>query len=388
MSQANPTQDEALAPRKRKRGMLFLLIVFVIAGIAYAVYWFLHSRFIETTDDAYVAGHIVQVTPQVGGTVQAVHVEDTDVVPAGAPLIDIDRADAKVALDQAEAALAESVRQVRTLYANNGTYEAQIRVRQAEVERYKQDIARRQAIASTGAVALEEIDHAKDALRGAEAALAAAREQLASNRVLTEGTQVEKYPTVQRASAKLEETWLAWSRSHVVAPVAGQIARRNVQVGQRIAPGTPLMAVVPLDRVWVDANFKEGQLHSMRVGQPVSLVSDIYGSKVTYHGKVAGLGAGTGAAFALLPAQNATGNWIKVVQRVPVRITLDPKELNEHPLRIGLSMNVEIDTRNQGGAPVGQVKVSDTSGLGDTDVVLEQARTRARDIIRQNINRP
>ncbi|MGC3961959.1 MAG: HlyD family efflux transporter periplasmic adaptor subunit [Rhodocyclaceae bacterium] len=387
MSQANPTQDEALAPTKRKRGMLILVVIFLLAGIAYGIYWFIHSRYLETTDDAYVAGHVIQITPQVGGTVQAVHVEDTDVVKSGAPLVDLDRADAKVAVDQAEAALAEAVRQVRTLYANNSTYDAQIRVRQAEVDRYRQDIARREAIANTGAVALEEIDHAKDALRAAEAGLATAKEQLAANRVLTDGTQVEKYPTVQRAAAKLEEAWLAWSRANVVAPVSGQIARRNVQVGQRVAPGTPLMAVVPLDSLWVDANFKEGQLSDMRVGQEARITADIYGSKVVYTGHVVGLGAGTGAAFALLPAQNATGNWIKVVQRVPVRIALDAKQLQDHPLRIGLSMNVEIDTRHAGGEPLTGVKEMDSQNAGSGDNAIEQARARSKEIIRENIGK-
>lgn len=369
----------------RKRALWTLSVVFVAAGAAYGAYWYIHGRWHESTDDAYVAGNVVPITPQVGGTVLAVHVEDTDTVAAGALLVELDHADYRVALDQAEAALAQTVREIRTLYANQATLSAQIRLREVEVARWQQDIARREGIAKTGAVTLEEIDHARDALKGAEAALAAAKEQLATSRAQTAGVDIEDFPAVLRAAAHVEEAWLALARTNVVAPVAGQVARRNVQVGQRVPPGTPLMTVVQFDRLWVDANFKEVQLRHMRIGDDAKVVADVYGSKVVYHGKIVGLGAGTGAAFSLLPAQNATGNWIKIVQRVPVRIALDPKEIAAHPLRIGLSMQVDVDTRERGGQPLTTAPRAEAQRFAPADAVIAEARARARAIIRRNL---
>jgi len=389
MDDKTPSPEVAAAPstasRKRKAALSVLGVLFVLAGSAYGLYWFEHGRWIESTDDAYVNGHVVQITPQLGGTVLAVHAEDTDTVKAGQVLVELDRADARVALDQAETALAQTVRETRTMFANNATLAQQVKVRETEVERWKQDVARRQAIANTGAVAGEELEHIRDSLKTAEASLAAAQEQLAASRSMTEGAQVETHPAVARAAAKYEEAWLAWSRAMVTAPVAGQIARRNVQVGQRIAPGSPLMAVIPLEQVWVDANFKEVQLRRMHIGQPVTLVSDVYGSAVEYHGHIAGLGAGTGSAFALLPAQNATGNWIKVVQRVPVRIALEPKELAAHPLRIGLSTEVEVDTHDQSGQALNAVTNKPETRIAEADAGIEEARAKVREIIRKTL---
>jgi membrane fusion protein (multidrug efflux system) len=307
---------------------------------------------------------VVQITSQVGGTVVSILADDTDVVRAGQLLVKLDPADARVALEQAQAQLAQAVREVRTLFANNGTLSAQIQLReadlaraQADLSRAQEDVNRRAPLVADGAVGKEEFQHAtaqlaaaKSAMAAAQSAALAAREQLVASQSQTDGISVEQHPSVQRAAAKLRESYLALQRADLVAPVTGTVARRGVQLGQRVAAGAPLMAVVALDQLWVDANFKESQLQSLRIGQPAELVADVYGKKVQYHGKVAGLGAGTGAAFALLPAQNATGNWIKVVQRVPVRITLDPKELAEHPLRVGLSMDVTIDTSEQTGA--------------------------------------
>jgi membrane fusion protein (multidrug efflux system) len=311
----------------------------------------------ESTDNAYVQGHVVQITPQIGGTVQAILAEDTDFVMAGQPLVQLDPADARVALDQARASLAQAVRQVRVLYANNATLASQVRLREAdallaqgEVDRAGDDLARRLPLAADGAVSGEEIKHvqtqlasARSALAAAQAGVMAARNQLASNQTLTEGTTLAQHPAVQAAAARVREAWLASRRTTLSAPVDGFVARRTVQLGQRVAAGTPMMSVIPLQQVWVDANFKEVQLRNIRIGQPVVLTADLYGRKVEYAGTVAGLGAGTGAAFALLPAQNATGNWIKVVQRVPVRIQLDPAQLAQHPLRVGLSMYVTVD---------------------------------------------
>ncbi len=366
--QAAPTRPEpaATGPNgKRKRLLLSLTAVLVVAGIGYGIYWGTYARHFESTDDAYVAGNVVQVTPLVGGTVVSIAADDTQLVTAGQPLIQLDRADTQVALEQAEAQLAQAVREVRTLYVNNGSLAANVALREADVAKAREDLRRRQAIAGSGAVSNEEISHARAAQQAAESALLAAREQLASNKVLTDQTTVEKHPNVQRAAANLRSAYLAYARSTMPAPVTGYVAKRSVQVGQRVAAGAPLMAVVPLDQVWVDANFKEVQITHMRIGQPVTLEADVYGSKVEYQGKVAGFSAGTGSAFSLLPAQNATGNWIKVVQRLPVRIALEPQQLKDHPLRVGLSMNVKVDVRKEEG---GAMASATAARLMQTDV--------------------
>ena len=362
---------------KRKRMLTTLAAALVIAGVGYGLYWGLYGRWFESTDDAYVQGNVVQVTPQVAGTVVAIRADDTQLVTSGQPVIELDRADARVALEQAEAALAQTVRQVRTLYSNTGAFTATLAMRESDLAKAKDDLARRKQIASSGAVSQEEISHAQTAVQAAQSALEAAKEQLQGNRVLTEQTTLERHPNVLQAAAKVREAYLSYASTSLPASVTGYVAKRSVQVGQRVAPGTPLMAIVPLDQLWVDANFKEVQVRHMRAGQPVELVADVYGSSVTYHGKVVGFSAGTGSAFSLLPAQNATGNWIKVVQRLPVRVSLDPKELKDHPLRVGLSMEAKVDIHNEGGqslatAPVAsplQTTVYDQAGK-DADQVI------------------
>lgn len=334
--------------------MTLLVIVILIAAVAYGLYYFLDARFHEDTDDAYVNGNVVQITPQVTGTVIAVNADDTQTVKAGDPLVVLDPADARVALEQAEANLAQTVRQVRGLFADDNQYQAQVALRQSDLSRAQDDLKRRLTVAQTGAVSLEEISHARDAVKSAQASVDAAQQQLASNRALTANTTIANHPNVQAAAAKVRDAYLNNARNNLPAPVTGYVAKRSVQVGQRVSPGTPLMAIVPLGGVWVDANFKEVQLKHMRIGQPVELTADVYGSSVVYHGKVVGFSAGTGSAFSLLPAQNATGNWIKVVQRLPVRIALDPKELEQHPLRIGLSMQADVTIKDDNGGQLGQ----------------------------------
>jgi len=360
MSEALTTTD---ANNARRRGLTAIAAAVLLSGLAWGGWHWMTGRHHQITDNAYVAGNVVQITPQLAGTVLAVRVDDTDVVRAGQPLVSLDPADAQVALDQAKAQQAQTLREVRTLFANNPALEAQVKLREADLARVQTELARAQddadrraGLVSTGAIGQEEYRHATAQLAGArsavvaaQSALLAAREQLASARTQTEGTTVEQHPNVQRANAKLQEAKLALQRTELLAPVAGQIARRSVQPGQRVQAGATLMTLVALDKLWVDANFKESQLQDLRIGQPAELVADMYGQQVIYHGKVAGLSAGTGAAFALLPAQNATGNWIKVVQRVPVRITLDAQELAAHPLRVGLSMEVTVDTADQSG---------------------------------------
>jgi membrane fusion protein (multidrug efflux system) len=349
----NQTDEPRAAQPNGRRARTLLLVVglFLAAGIGYAIYWMLVARYVESTDDAYVGGNVVQITPQVSGTVLSIAADDTDYVKAGQTLVELDQADYRVALEQAEAALAHAVRQVRNLIATTAEIEANVALRETELVRARADLARRAPLGASGALPAEELQHARDTLAGSRAALDAVEQQLAAHRTLIDHTTVETHPDVQSAAARVRAAYLALARTVLPAPVSGIVAKRSVQVGQRVSPGMPLMAVIPLDQVWVDANFKERQLLNLRPGQAVKLRADVYGSAVEFHGRVAGFGAGTGSAFALLPPQNATGNWIKVVQRVPVRIALDPDELAQHPLQLGLSMLVEVDTHAREDAP-------------------------------------
>lgn len=335
---------------KRRQRLLILALVVAIGGMGYAAYWFLHARYFETTDDAYAASDVIQITSEVAGAVRSVHVDDTQYVERGQLLVELDPADAEVAIAQAEAELARSVRQVRGLFAQSEGLRAQIRERELLLSSARADLVRRESISDDGAVSAEELQHARDQVAQLEAALSATRESLQTVRVQIDDTTLQTHPQVLAAAARVREASLALKRTRIVAPVTGTVARRSVQIGARIAPGTPLMAVVSLTDAWVDANFKEVQLAHIRIGQPTQLHADLYGDDVVYHGHVAGLGAGSGSAFALLPAQNASGNWIKIVQRVPVRIALDPQELIEHPLRVGLSMHARIDLHDTSGS--------------------------------------
>ena len=394
---------KARKPRaKRKIALLGVTLAVLLAGAAYGVYYWLYLSHYESTDNAYVQANVVQVTPQVSGTVIAINADDTDFVKAGQSLVRLDPADAQVALEQAEAQLAQTVREVRTTYVNNGSLKAQIAAREADIARAQSDVlraqddvARRAPLVRTGAVGQEEYNHvtsqlaaAKSGLAAAQSAAEAAREQLASNQSLTENIPVEQHPNVLRAAARVREAYLALRRVELVAPVDGYIARRSVQLGQRVQAGAPLLSVVALSGVWVDANFKESQLRNLRIGQPVELAADVYGKKVTYHGTIEGLGAGTGAAFALLPAQNATGNWIKVVQRVPVRIALDAKEVAEHPLRVGLSMDATVDVSRTDGRVLADVAQRPARAQTSVfDQGNEQADAEVRKIIAANLGR-
>jgi membrane fusion protein, multidrug efflux system len=366
-AEQNNNTNNATNPR-RKTALTVIGAAVAIVAVAWGGHHWLNGRYVEHTDNAYVQANVIQITPQVGGTVLAIEADDTDHVTAGQVLVKLDSADARVALDQAEAQLAQTVREVRTLFANNQTQQAQVDLRQADVAKALNDVARaqddvnrRSPLLASGAVGQEEFNHATAQLANAKSVLAAARsaqvaaqEQLASSRTLTDGTNVQEHPNVARASARVREAYLALKRVELPAPVDGYVAKRSVQVGQRVQAGAPLMSLVTLDRPWVDANFKESQLQRMRIGQPATLTADVYGKKVEFHGTVVGLGAGTGAAFALLPAQNATGNWIKVVQRVPVRIALNPDEVKQHPLQVGLSMEVALDVSQQDGPTLSQ----------------------------------
>ncbi|MBZ5790499.1 HlyD family efflux transporter periplasmic adaptor subunit [Burkholderia contaminans] len=347
---SQPADEAPKHPGKRKALLALVAASLGIAGAAYGAYYFLDARYHVDTDDAYVNGNVVQITPQVSGTVIAVNTDNTQIVKAGEPLVQIDPADAKIALQQAEADLGQTVRKVHGLYVDDDKYRANIAERQSDLAKAQDDLRRRQSTGMTGAVSEEEISHARDAVRSAQAALDAAKQQLGSNRALTSNTTVDHHPDVMASAARVRDAYLAYSRTTLPAPVTGYVAQRSVQVGQRVSPGAALMSVVPLNQVWVDANFKEWQLRHIRIGQPVELTADVYGSSAVYHGKVAGFTPGTGSALALLPAQNATGNWIKVVQRLPVRIEIPPEELEKHPLRVGLSMTVDVNVKDHGNA--------------------------------------
>lgn len=333
------------ASRSLWRNRLFagLGLLAVIVAIVWGAWWYLVSSNYVSTDNAYVDASSAAITPQVAGTIQSVAVTETQRVRRGDVLIVLDPSDAQLALAQAEANYAQARRQVEQYFANAAASTATITARQADLSRAQLDFDRRAGLSASGAVSGEEISTARNALDSARAVLAAAREQQSALEALIRGSDVAHNPLVLAALAMLDKARLDLSRTIIRAPIDGIVAQNQAQVGQRVSVGGPLMTVVPVEQVFVNANFKEGQLDRVRQGQAVTLESDLYGSAVTFHGRVVGLGGGTGAAFALIPAQNATGNWIKVVQRLPVRIALDPKELAAHPLRVGLSMTATID---------------------------------------------
>lgn len=378
------SSPESTPNGKRRQRLIALSAVVLFAGIVYGAYWLLYARFYESTDNAYVASDLIQITSEVAGTVRAVYVDDTQHVERGQLLVELDRTDAEIAMERAEAGLARSVREVRGLFAQAAALRAQLRQREVLLATARADLERRQSIADGGAVSLEELQHAKDQVAQLEAELNATRQELQSVQARIDGTTIETHPQVLLAAARVRDAALALARTRIVAPVSGTIARRGVQIGARIAAGTPLMALVPLENVWVDANFKEVQLAHVRIGQPVRLTSDFYGDGVVYHGRVAGISAGSGAVFSLLPPQNASGNWIKIVQRVPVRIELDPEELKKHPLRVGLSMRARIDLHDTSG-PLLATQVRARPQERDADAtVIEAATQRIANIIAVN----
>ncbi len=346
----NPQPASAAAGNGRRRRLLLrLAAVFILLAAGYAAYWLLIGQYAETTDDAYVSGNVIGVSPQVAGTVVAIDADATDLVRRGQPLVELDDTDTRIALRQAEANLAQTVREVRQMFDNVARLRAVVTLREADLARARDDLARRRTLIAADAVSREDYEHASTAYQAAQAALRVSHQELKAARALVAGSTVEHHPLVEEAEARLRQAYVAWRRHVVPAPVTGYVAKRGVQLGERVAPGMFLMAVVPLDELWVNANFKENQLSDIRLGQPVTMTSDLYGNSVTYRGRVLGIGAGTGSAFELLPPQNASGNWIKIIQRVPVRIGIRPKELSGHPLRVGLSMRVSVDTHNRSG---------------------------------------
>jgi membrane fusion protein (multidrug efflux system) len=371
---------------KRTPLLLAVAAIFVIAGVAWAAYWFLDLSLRERTDDAYVSGNRVIISAQVSGTVIAVLADDTQLVKAGQVLVKLDPIDAETSLNRTSSALAQTVRQVRQLKLTAGQYDAMVGSRKIDLMRAQEDLVKREPLLAEHAIAAEEVRHARESVQMAQAALLQAVNQANSAHALVDGTKVEDNPAVLEAKAAFRDAWIATQRNSVVAPVAGYVAERSVQLGQHVQAGEALMTVVPLNALWVDANFKEGELRHLRIGQPAQVRSDLYGSEHIFHGRVLGMSAGTGAAFSLLPPQNASGNWIKVVQRVPVRIQIDDQDLAKAPLRIGLSATVTVDTTSRNG-PVLAMEANDKP-VGNTEVYtqdLERANAEADAVIRRNL---
>lgn len=373
------------APSKRKRNFAILLIILLLIAAGCLAWYMLYARYYETTDDAYVNGNQVTLTPQIGGTVTQVSVDEGDYVEKGQPLVLLDPSDTNIALQQAEANLANTVRQVRGLYSTADNYRAQVAAKQVALQTAQSDYARRQKIFATGAIAAEDLSHYRDAVTSAQSDLLAAQQALRTNLAMVDDTVIDSHPEIKSAVATLRQRFLDNARSTIVAPVSGFVAKRAVQLGMRVDSGTTLLAIVPLDQVWVDANFKESQMQTMRLGQKVTLTADLYGDDVEYQGTIESLGIGTGSAFSLLPAQNASGNWIKIVQRLPVRITLDPHDMQKHPLRVGLSMFARVDIRNADGHLLPQKTVA--TPRFTTDVyqnALDQADQLVAKILHDN----
>ncbi len=408
----------AAPPNSRKRNVILLRIGAAALAILLAslAWWFFFGRWYSSTDDAYIGGNVVSVTPLTSGTVVSIHADTTQAVTEGQLLAQLDDNDARLQLDGAEAALAAAVREVRGLYAINRSSLPLIAQRRADLARAQAELARNEAALAqaeaefkrrellvkqnfisaenlqiaqtTRDAARAQRDAALSAVEASSAAINQTVDQATVSSARVDNTSLENHPNVRSAAVRVREAALALARTRVIAPVSGQVAKRSVQIGERVKPGDSLMALVPLEKVWLDANFKETQLADVRIGQPVKVTSDFYGDSVVFHGRVLGLAPGTGSAFALLPAQNATGNWVKIVQRLPVRIALDPKELQEHPLRIGLSMDATVDTHDRTGPALAMLPSA--AAIASTGVYaqdIKAADARVAQIIADNLGR-
>ncbi|PLK58182.1 EmrA/EmrK family multidrug efflux transporter periplasmic adaptor subunit [Candidatus Palibaumannia cicadellinicola] len=338
-----------ITPPKNIPIKLTFLIIFVLLLIIISIYYWFYNSYYESTNDAYVTGNLIQITPQLVGTVTLIVADDGDFVKQGQLLVQLDSSDTIVEQENAEANLAKVVRQVCRISSNVESYKNKVATRKIELQRAHADYQRSANLARKGIITSEELSHAWSIFTSAETLLTSAQQQLETLIVLVDNTTITAHPDVKNAAAHLRSAYLHNQRSSLVAPVSGYVAKRSVQIGSYVKPGAALMAIVSLDDLWIEANFKETQLLSMRIGQPVEIKTDLYGNKVTYHGKVESLGIGTGSVFSLLPAQNASGNWIKIIQRLPVRIRLEPDNLDRYPLRIGLSANVKVDLHNDQG---------------------------------------
>lgn len=345
MSEQHPQQKTA----ERKKALGIFALILLVVAIGAFLYWFLFSKGVEKTDDAYIGGNQVMVSSQVNGNIQKIYVDNMDFVKAGDLLVALDDTDLILAFEQAKSGLATSVRQLSQLAFTIKQLEATVKIKTAVFEKVKGDLVRREQLNRAGAIDQESYVHAKNAVTIAAADLDAVKNQLAANRALLPELPLKEQPEMQKAMSNLKLAWLNLQRSKIVSPIDGYVARRSAQVGQKVSTGSPLLAVISPKQMWIDANFKETQLKNMRIGQSVKVKVDLYGDDVEFSGTVEGIDMGTGSAFSLLPAQNATGNWVKVVQRVPVRIALKPEQIQQYPLRIGLSSEVKVDVSDQNG---------------------------------------
>lgn len=387
VQESNSQKELDLPPKNPRRKKLLIIFAgfFLFVGLCYLIYWLIIGRYYESTDDAYVSGNQVQVMPQISGIVTTILADETDFVKKGNPVVSLDQADAYIALKNAEAQLAITTRQVNQYYQNVAQIQANVEQKQANLEKAKEDYQRRQGLVVNQTISAEDLRHAKIAVDTAMDELTAAKHQLKSAITLAGTTDLYHHPTIQQASVNLRNAFLTWQRTTIYTPETGYVAKRSVEVGQHVDTNTILMIIIPLNQIWVDANFKESQLRNIRIGQPVKLFSDAYGKSIQYQGRVVGLSPGTGSAFDLLPPQNATGNWIKILQRVPVRIRIDSKPLQKYPLRIGFSMTVAVDTHNRKGDLLTQVsenKVIYQSKNYSAD--LEKANALIDKILREN----
>ncbi|MFC0337962.1 membrane fusion protein, multidrug efflux system [Kushneria avicenniae] len=385
-SDDNDGQEAPVSRKKRNIILLVIALVFILAGVG----WYLLNALVLSTrvitDDAYVQGDQVNVSAQINATVTAINTENTEPVKRGEVLLELDDSDTRNALDQAAGQLAQAVRRYRQQRAQAVQLDAAVVTARAQFERARDEYQRRRPLLAQRAASKEEVDSARRQYNAAQAQLEQARAQARAAHALIDGNDLWHDPGVLQARAAYRNAWLAQRRTQVISPVDGYVASRQVQLGQSVQAGQPLLTIVPLHDLWVEANFKETQLGRVRIGQPATVTTDFYGDDVVYHGHVAGLSAGTGAAFSLLPAQNATGNWIKVVQRVPVRITLDDDHIDQHPLRVGLSTytRIELDTGVDGPMLAQTPGVREPQHTAVFDARQQQADDAAMAIIRDN----
>ena len=378
--------DKPKSGKSRAATIVMLCALILIVGVG--IYYFAFELNQVSTTDAYVNGNMVRLTPQVSGTVIAIDTDNTQFVRRGQVLVQLDPHDNEVALEQAKASLGQTVRDVAQLFTQEARDAAAVAAAQTQFTQLTQDLDRDRPVFDVHGVSAETIVHDENAVHNARALLNQAQANLASTRAQIVGATPEDHPRVLQAEASLRTAWLAAARTKVVAPVSGYVVSRVVQLGQQVSATTEMLAIVPIDSVWIDANFKENELRDLRIGQPVDVKADIYGGHVRYHGKVLGLNAGTGSALAILPAQNASGNWIKIVQRLPVRIGLDPRELAAHPLFLGLSTAVHVDTHDLNGASLSEKPV--WSAASDTAVYDDQmsgVEDEIRAIVAKNLGK-
>lgn len=378
---------EATSPSTtlRKRLLIILAISCISIGVIYLIYWMFQGRFLETTDDAYVGGNQVQVMSQISGKVVDILADETDYVSENETLLKLDDVDAQINLKEAEAQLALTVRQVSQLYNNVHEMESDVSVQQSKLQQTAQDLKRREGLVVNKTISEEELQHAKIAYDEAKHSLELSQHKLQAGIDLIANTDLYHHPQITQAAAKVRDTYIALQRTIIYAPESGYIAKRSVEIGQQVNPNTVLMVIVPLNQIWINANYKESQLKYFRIGQPVEIIADVYGGDVVYHGKVIGLSPGTGGTFDLLPPQNATGNWIKVVQRVPVRIAIDTALLHKYPLQLGLSVTTTIDTHDRQGKKL--MAISQSRIVSETrseNADLQQAEALIKKIIETN----